>query len=238
MQSRLDALIAALYGPVGWPRARQIARRLRPYVPAGSTLLDLGTGTGHTGALLARQGWAVTLADVPPHPGAWGQRLIAHPCARTLARRGGLTRVLVQGPLPFPDGQFGVTLLAFVLHHCPDPLAVLREAARVSGRVIVIEDLEDGGRRPGRAGQWLDALLNLEAGHPHAHRSQGAWYALFRAAGLQVQAQEHWTTRPLGIRTGHTLFDLRLAGENRAEVNRAAESRAEESPPGEAGRGS
>lgn len=238
MQSRLDALIAALYGPVGWPRARWVARRLRPYVPAGSTLLDLGAGTGHTGALLARQGWTVTLADVPPHPGAFGQRLIAHPCARTLARRGGLTRVLVQGPLPFPDGQFGVTLLAFVLHHCPDPLAVLREAARVSGRVIVIEDLEDGGRRPGRAGQWLDALLNLEAGHPHAHRSQGDWHALFRVAGLQVQAQEHWTTRPLGIRTGHTLFDLRPAGESRAEVNRAAESRAEESPPGEAGRGS
>ncbi|GHG14906.1 hypothetical protein CBQ26_18395 [Deinococcus indicus] len=232
MQSRLDALIAALYGPVGWPRARWVARRLRPYVPAGRTLLDLGAGTGHTGALLARQGWAVTLADVPPHPGAWGQRLIAHPCARTLARRGGLTRVLVQGRLPFPDAQFGTVLLAFVLHHCPDPLAVLREAARVSGRVIVIEDLEAGGRRPGRAGQWLDALLNLEAGHPHAHRSQGDWHALFRAAGLQVQTQEHWTTRPLGIRTGHTLFDLRPAGESRA-----AESRAEESPPGEAGRG-
>ncbi|GGS16430.1 class I SAM-dependent methyltransferase [Deinococcus knuensis] len=237
MPSRLDALIAALYGPVGWPRARGVARRLRPYVPAGSTLLDLGAGTGHTGALLARRGWAVTLADVPPHPGAWGQRLIAHPCARTLARRGGLTRVLFQGRLPFPDGQFGVTLLAFVLHHCPDPLAVLREAARVSGRVIVIEDLEAGGRRPGRAGQWLDALLNLEAGHPHAHRSQADWHALFRAAGLQLHAQEHWTTRPLGVRTGHTLFDLRAAGESRAGESRAGESRAEESPPGEAGRG-
>lgn len=226
--ARRDALIAALYGPVGWPRARRIVDRLRPHLPPGDalqgrTLLDLGAGTGHTGALLARRGWTVTLADVPPHPGAFGQRLIAHPCARTLARRGGLTRVLCRGPLPFPDGQFGVTLLAFVLHHCPDPLAVLREAARVSDRVIVIEDLEAGGRRPGRAGQWLDALLNLEAGHPHAHRSQADWHALFRAAGLQVQAQEHWTTRPLGIRTGHTLFDLRPAAE---------------SPPGEAGRGS
>ncbi|WP_158235711.1 class I SAM-dependent methyltransferase [Deinococcus sp. UR1] len=231
--ARRDALIAALYGPVGWPRARWVVGRLRPHLPTACTLLDLGAGTGHTGALLARQGWAVTLADVPPHPGAFGQRLIAHPCARTLARRGGLTRVLFQGRLPFPDGQFGVTLLAFVLHHCPDPLAVLREAARVSGRVIVIEDLEAGGRRPGRAGQWLDALLNLEAGHPHAHRSQADWHALFRAAGLQVQAQEHWTTRPLGVRTGHTLFDLRPAGGSRAEVSWAAES-----PPGEAGRGS
>ncbi|MFT2721756.1 class I SAM-dependent methyltransferase [Deinococcus sp. A31D244] len=223
MQSRLDALAATLYGPVGWPRARGVVQRLHLFLPPDGSMLDLGAGTGHTGALLARQGWTVTLADVPPHPGAFGQRLIAHPCARTLARRGGLTRVLCRGPLPFPDGQFSVTLLAFVLHHCLDPLAVLREAARVSGRVVVLEDLEDGGRRPGRAGQWLDALLNLEAGHPHAHRSQADWHVLFRAAGLQVQAQEHWMSRPLGVRTGHTLFDLRRVGE---------------SPPGEAGRGS
>lgn len=213
MGARRDALIAALYGPVGWPRARRVVERLREHLPPGGSLLDLGAGTGHTGVLLARQGWAVTLADAPPHPGAWGQRLIAQPAARHLARQAGLRRVLTPGPLPFPDAHFDTVLLAFVLHHCPDPPGVLREAARVARRrVLVLEDVTGDGQRPGRLARVLDALVNLEAGHPHAQRSHADWLRLFGALHLTVHARERWTSREIGVPTGHVLYDLRPAG--------------------------
>nr|WP_237427569.1 class I SAM-dependent methyltransferase [Deinococcus xianganensis] len=202
-----------MYGPVGWPHARRVAERLRGHLPPGGSLLDFGAGTGHTGALLARRGWAVTLADVPPHPGAWGQRLIAQPTARHLARHFGLVRVLTPGSLPFPDAHFDVVLLAFVLHHCPDPRAVLREAARVARqRVLVLEDVSVAGQRPGPLARTLDALVNLEAGHPHAQHSHADWLHLFESLDLTVQAGERWTSRELGVPTGHALYHLRPPG--------------------------
>ncbi|MDO8574622.1 MAG: class I SAM-dependent methyltransferase [bacterium] len=44
--------------------------------------------------------------------------------------------------LNFRDNEFDVVLLSYVLHHCPDPAEVLREAKRVcKKRVIVFEDV-------------------------------------------------------------------------------------------------
>ncbi len=45
-------------------------------------------------------------------------------------------------PLPFPDGSFDVVLLLSVLHHLPRAIvpAVLREAARVARREVVVLD--------------------------------------------------------------------------------------------------
>nr|WP_119674861.1 hypothetical protein [Deinococcus sp. RM]RIX98236.1 hypothetical protein D3W47_17865 [Deinococcus sp. RM] len=104
-------------------------------------------------------------------------------------------------------------LLAFVLHHCPDLRAVLREAARVARqRVLVLEDVSVDGQRPGPLARTLDALVNLEAGHPHAQRSHADWLHLFDELHLTVQAEEGWTSRELGMPTGHTLYHLRPPG--------------------------
>ncbi|WP_415789215.1 methyltransferase domain-containing protein [Deinococcus saxicola] len=63
---------------------------------------------------------------------------MAHPIAARLGREFGVPRVLCDGStLLFPDSSFDAVLLAFVLHHCPDPAAVLREsAARGGARVL------------------------------------------------------------------------------------------------------
>jgi ubiquinone/menaquinone biosynthesis C-methylase UbiE len=171
--------------------------------------LDLGAGTGHTAVLLAQEGWQVTMADVHPHAGALGQRLVAHPIAARLGREFGLPRVLYDGlTLPFADESFDVVLLAFVLHHCPDPLAVLREAVRVSrGRVLVLED-GDVAHPPRRLERLTDALINLEIGHPHAQRSRSEWLALIGAGGLGVTHERGFTSRFSGLLGRHRLYVL------------------------------
>ncbi len=179
-----------------------------PHLPPGR-VLDLGAGTGHTAALLAQEGWQVTMADVRPHAGALGQRLVAHPIAARLGREFGVPRVLYDGlTLPFAGQAFDVVLLAFVLHHCTDPQAVLREAARVSrGRVLVLED-GDAGHPPRRLERVTDALVNLEVGHPHSERSRSEWLDLFGAAGLGVTYERGFTTRLGGLLGRHRLYVL------------------------------
>ncbi|OLV18078.1 hypothetical protein BOO71_0007291 [Deinococcus marmoris] len=150
----------------------------------------------------------MTMADVPPHAGALGQRLVAHPIAARLGRESGVPRVLYDGStLPFPDCSFDAVLLAFVLHHCPHPVAVLREAARVSRRVLVLED-GNGEFPPNRLDRVTDALINLEFGHPHGERSRLEWLGMFAACGLGVEQEQGFTSRFGGLRGRHRLYVL------------------------------
>lgn len=204
------SVVSALYAPLGWRRARFMLDLIRPHLPQTTPgrVLDLGAGTGHTAALLAQEGRAATMADVPPHAGALGQRLVAHPIAARLGRDFGVPRVLYDSVrLPFADATFDAVLLAFVLHHCPDPAAVLCEAARVSaGRVLVLEDGD--GFPPSRAEQWTDALINLEFGHPHGERSRPEWLELFAVNGLSAVHEHGFTSRFGGLHGRHRLYVL------------------------------
>ena len=42
--------------------------------------------------------------------------------------------------LPFPDDSFDISLLLFTLHHTDNPARLLKEARRISGKIIVMED--------------------------------------------------------------------------------------------------
>jgi len=46
--------------------------------------------------------------------------------------------------LPFSDLSFDVVLINYVLHHSQDPESLLKEAKRVSRRIIIYEDLPEG----------------------------------------------------------------------------------------------
>ncbi len=96
--------------------------------PGGGALLDLGTGTGHFARRLAP---------------AWPMVVGADPDLRALAyaaaRGGGPRYVAADGArLPFAAGAFEAAVAVTSLCFVADPVAVLREAWRVTRRVVVL----------------------------------------------------------------------------------------------------
>ena len=107
-------------------RARQLLDHLRDWLPDEGPVLDLGSGTGHLAAQLARDhGLEVVTADVSD-----------------MHVVGPAPVLVTDGPLPFADGTFSAALLLFMLAYPSDPAAVLREASRVTrGPIILVQSL-------------------------------------------------------------------------------------------------
>lgn len=187
LKSLLDAVMER--------RARQLLAQIGAWLPAAGPILDLGSGTGHLAARLeCERGLAVVAADV-------SDIHVAGPPPVLIA----------DGALPFADDAHTAALLLFMLAYPADPVAVLREAARVTrGPVILVQSLH--ANRLGYA--WLrgrEFLWTVVAFHvskflgyvpPEATFSMNTrrFYSernLLRdigAAGLRIQARRE---RPL-----------------------------------------
>lgn len=85
-------------------------------------------------------------------------------------------------PLPYPDGSFTIVTSRFAFHHFLDPLAVLREMARVcapGGKVMVI----DNAPAPDKADTFNRMEKLRDPSHARA-MPLGEHLGLYRAAGL------------------------------------------------------
>jgi SAM-dependent methyltransferase len=122
-------------------------RRLNEWITAqlpldaDATVLDVAGGAGHLARALASRVRQVVVLDLTREMLETGRRA---------AREAGITGVLfVQGDataLPFLDDSFDLVISRFALHHMADPESAVREMARVSGHVAVL-DMVDGGAR-------------------------------------------------------------------------------------------
>ncbi len=101
-------------------------RRLVAAKP-GATALDVGTGTGVVACTLARFGCRVRAIDHSPE-------MLAHARARAESM-GVLDHIEFDRgdgeKLPYPDCTFDAVTIQGVLHHLPDVMPMLHEAARV-----------------------------------------------------------------------------------------------------------
>jgi SAM-dependent methyltransferase len=102
--------------------ARQLLRFARKH--AGRTILDLGCATGNYSAHLVKSGYEVKGADVNPD-------------YVLIARERGVDAYLIEGNLPFRDGEFDTVLLFEVLEHVADPVNVAKEARRVARKNVL-----------------------------------------------------------------------------------------------------
>ena len=111
-------------------------------LPSGSTVLELGCGTGWDAVRLVARGIDVYLSDLSA---AMVKR------ARERLRRDGSRKGLVPvgralyfvhdaEAVPFPDGSFDAVFITAALHHAPSPEVCVAEMARVckAGGLIIL----------------------------------------------------------------------------------------------------
>ncbi|MGH2654626.1 MAG: class I SAM-dependent methyltransferase [Actinomycetota bacterium] len=182
-------------------RENEIGRRLAPHLAPGMSVLDVGSGTGRLSRWLAsRAGIRPTLTDVVE----FDNRVLDLPYVR-------LDDPLV---LPFPDRAFDTVMMLFVLHHIErwaDQERLVREAARVAGRrLLIIEDTPTSRVDRAMNVAW-DWVLNLRHGvpRPFTFRTARGWTEVFGRSGLRVRHAETYRARwPTLMTYHHTLFVL------------------------------
>ncbi len=151
--------------------AKNKVKRIAPSILRAATIVDIGSGYGTVTDLLRNGGHNVTPVDVADH-----------------AIREDLEPICYDGiTLPFEDNSFDQALLLTVLHHTPNPRAIIAEAARVSKEIIVIEDVYRN-----KIQQYLtyfaDSLFNFEfRGHPHSNNTREGWTAMCSALNLELK---------------------------------------------------
>lgn len=165
-------LVDAVHGGLVFPRrVRVLAARLAPLLPPGARTLDLGCGDGRIAAAVgtARPDATIRGADVLVRPQAH------------------VPVDLFDGKtLPYAERTFDAVMIVDVLHHTPDPAALLREARRVCRGVVILKDhLADPW-----LGTWRLRLMDVVGNARHGvaltynYWNRAQWRKAFREVGL------------------------------------------------------
>jgi SAM-dependent methyltransferase len=142
--------------------------------PEGLSILDVGCGDGLLAERLAlrRPDLQITGIDVLVRPNT---RI---PVTAFDGRR-----------IPRPDHSVDVSMFVDVLHHTKEPEALLREARRVTRRLILIKDHNRGGRLSRALLHFMDCVGNARYGVPlpHNYLSRREWDDMFRRLDLRIE---------------------------------------------------
>jgi len=90
--------------------------------------------------------------------------------------------------IPFPENYFDLTLINYVLHHTPDPVAILKEAKRISKKIIIFEDLPEGFLAKLRC-FFHQASYNLffqKEKRKFNFKTKREWEMIFEEIGLKI----------------------------------------------------
>lgn len=156
---------------LGRTRAQRLVDQVEPYLSRTDRILDLGCGTCNVAEVLIERGYErPTLLDVEDFSFVEALR----------------PQFYDGSVIPSEDKGFDVVLLITVLHHTPDPERLLREAARVAKRVVVVEDVY--GSIVGKIStRIMDSVSNLEfVGHPHTNKTDRGWKRCFSQLQLTL----------------------------------------------------
>lgn len=153
-------------------RVRVIAEVFAPWLPDHGHIVDVGCGDGAVAAaLLARR----------PDVRIEGYDVLIREHARIPVHHFDGRRI------PLADSAVDAVMLVDVLHHCEEPEELLREAARVARRVVLVKD-----HRLGHAGaRLLLRLMDWISNRPHGvvlpynYWPEARWRQAWHAIGLE-----------------------------------------------------
>lgn len=131
----------------------------------GVKALDVATGGGHVARRLREEGCQVVTLDPAP-----GMR------ADVVARA---------EDVPFADGSFDVAVTRIAAHHFADIRAAVEEMARVTNRLVVVEDTLFLSEQQEAAERLRDPT------HVRSY-SEAEWRDFLEEAGLEIEQVEHF----------------------------------------------
>ena len=160
-------------------RISRLASAIGNLLPEGASLLDIGAGDGKLAAVLKA---TIPSLDVS------GVDVLVRP------ETGIPVRQFDGKHVPLPAQSCDFVLLVDVLHHTEDPLILLREAARVSKRGIIIKDHLRKGYLADSTLRFMDRVGNCRhnVALPHNYWNLKEWQTAFDEIGLRVV---RWTRK-------------------------------------------
>lgn len=149
---------------------KYIVKIILTFLKKSDKILDIGSGPCNICRILRERGYNITPIDV--------QNLSIVDNIRPL--------LYDSVKIPFNDNTFDVALILTVLHHTPDPVLIIKEAVRVSKKIIIIEDIYNNIPHKYLT-YFFDSLTNFEfKGHPHTNKNDEQWKSTFNMLKLKL----------------------------------------------------
>ncbi len=171
----MKGLLRKLHAPVYRRRLEVLVDLLGNYLAEGEDLLDVGCGAGTLGeAVRKAHGITVTGLETSVRDG----------CAIPVDPYDGET-------IPREDGSIDSVLLADVLHHEERPEQLLKEAARVARKRVIVKDHKVGAFLAWPRISLIDWAANAGYGVRCLFRypSLDGWHTLFSDCGLHIEEE-------------------------------------------------
>lgn len=154
-------------------RVRVLSYHLAELLPKNARVLDVGCGDGLVANLVKQKRPDVDISGVDV--------LVRSQTYLPIDKFNGQK-------IPHADNSFDVVTFVDVLHHTEDPLVLLREAARVAHKAVLIKDHTQDGLLSGPTLRFMDRVGNARHGVPlpFNYWSKQRWLETFQALNLTV----------------------------------------------------
>lgn len=150
--------------------AKKMCLECQEFIPRGAKILDLGCGSGIVTKTLQDFFQAEVIGvDIED------KRIVDVPF-----------QIIDGQNLPFKDEEFEICFISYVLHHSENPQRLLKEAKRVSKKIIIYEDLPEGilSRLICKIHGTTYSLFFKNKNH--SFKSESQWEKIFKEIGLIV----------------------------------------------------